>query len=89
MTNPGAIIPPILGGVISLVIWRKKIAHSQEQKMLEQFSHLNGCVIELTEVTKKNSQMLNLQHEQLNEMKDDIKTLDKRLWDLNDRGHFR
>ena len=89
MMSSGAIIPPILGGVISLVIWRKKIAHNQEQKMLEQFSHLNGCIIELTEVTKKNSQLLNLQHEQLKEMKDDFKILDKRMWDLNDRGNFR
>ena len=83
------ILPPIVGGLISLSVWRIRVSHENSRRFMDHVGKIERCVTELTQTAERNKSMLELQHEDMKQMRETIQTIDRRLWDLNDRGSFR
>jgi hypothetical protein len=79
------LLAPLLGGIISLFIWGFKRGVEREARFINKVGAIEDSVIELTIIAKNNSEMLIHQHRDIEAVNHKVDTLDKRLWDLNDR----
>lgn len=79
------IAAPLLGGVISLFIWGLKRGVERESRFIDKMGTIEHSVTELTVIAKNNAEMLVLQREDIKSVNHKVDTLDRRLWDLNDR----
>lgn len=81
------VLAPVLGGFISLLIWLHKRSVSKRDLLDQNFNKIENAVIELSVVVKNNTELLKDQRTWIQSMDYKINGIDKRLWDISDRGY--
>jgi len=85
VTGHAGVIAPVIGGVISLLIWSHKRATEQKDTLYSNLSRIENKVVGLSVTAKNNCELLKEQHNWMQAMDRKINVMDKRLWDISDR----
>lgn len=85
MTGHTGVVAPVIGGVISLLIWSHKRATKRRDTLYTNLSRIENKVVELSVTAKNNCELLKEQHNWMQAMDRKINIMDKRLWDISDR----
>lgn len=82
----GGIIAPVVGALLSVFVWMHKRGEQRKDRLEENLNKIENTVIELSVAAKTNCGLLKEQHEWMVSIDQKVNRLDKRLWDLYDRG---